>query len=135
MDEIASRKMRGGQRERDGRHLSQSRHCIRADDFAISSELDQSGPFRRFALVHCNCFRPSSRLRQSDIVSYRCFRFQAHRSMSVLSVSQSSLTRMLSQTFNPAKTTLHALFDLLILSPLLIDYLRMLTKFTKDSKI
>lgn len=38
--------------------------------------------FRRFALVRHNCFRPSSRLRQHDIVSFRYFRFQAHRSMS-----------------------------------------------------
>lgn len=40
--------------------------------------------FRRFALVRHNCFRPSSRLRQHDIVSFRYFRFQAHRSMSAL---------------------------------------------------
>lgn len=40
--------------------------------------------FRHFALVRHNCFRPSSRLRQHDIVSFRYFRFQAHRSMSAL---------------------------------------------------
>lgn len=50
---------------------------IRSDHGAASRRC-----FRRFALVCHNCFRPSSRLRHLDIVSFRYFRFQAHRSMS-----------------------------------------------------
>lgn len=58
--------------------------CTRVSSIRLDHGAGSRRCFRRFALVCHNCFRPSSRLRHLDIVSFRYFRFQAHRSMSAL---------------------------------------------------
>lgn len=57
-------------------------HVCAFRQFARTGSPGSRRCFRRFALVCHNCFRPSSPLRHVDIVSFRYFRFQAHRSMS-----------------------------------------------------
>lgn len=64
--------------------VSGSSTCTRVSSIRSDHGAGSRRCFRRFALVCHNCFRPSSRLRHLDIVSFRYFRFQAHRSMSAL---------------------------------------------------